>query len=156
MNIEEIKETLRYDPETGFIYHIKTGKRACRAKNNGYVVVAVPKGKRELAHRVAWFLFYGFTPPDCIDHINQNKHDNRICNLRLATCAENLRNRSRQKNNVSGYKGVSFHAASNKYRAQIKVDGRKIHLGLYGSAIKAHDAYVGAANRYHAEFACVS
>jgi hypothetical protein len=90
-----------------------------------------------------------------VDHINGNGLDNRRENLRVCTNSENLRNRSKQKNNSSGFKGVSWHKASQKYSAQIKginINGKK-HLGLYVCPIQAAKAYNEAAIKYHGEFA---
>lgn len=88
------------------------------------------------------------------DHINRNPLDNRKCNLRRATNAENNRNKGPQKNNKSGYKGVSWHTASQKWTAAIKIpDGKYLNLGLFLTAEDAAKAYNEAAVRYHGPYA---
>lgn len=88
-----------------------------------------------------------------VDHRNGVRHDNQRVNLRLATNAENGRNRPAQKNNKSGYKGVSRNVKAGKWRAQIKCNGVKIYLGLFDSAEAAHAAYCAKARELHGEFA---
>ena len=151
--IELFKSFLSYDSETGELRRLKTGLIATSVDINGYLRVHA-YGRRYLAHRICWLLHHGEWPTCVLDHINHNKHDNRISNLRKATVAENLRNRPIQSNNSSGFKGVSFHKRARKYRAQIKVDGRKIHLGMFLFPEDAHAAYVRAAQQFHREFAC--
>jgi len=90
-----------------------------------------------------------------IDHINTSKLDDRRSNLREASKAHNGRNRGKQVNNTSGFKGVHFDAWSGKHRAEITVDAHAIKLGRYDTAEEAHAAYVAAALKYHGEFAHV-
>ena len=74
------------------------------------------------------------TPPGLYtDHINRNKLDNRRCNLRVVTQSRNISNRNRDPRNKSGVTGVYFHAAAQKWCAEIKVDGRRHYLGLFES-----------------------
>jgi len=91
------------------------------------------------------------SPESHIDHINCNGLDNRKSNLRLATQAENMRNRKRQKNNTSGYKGVR--KARKGWRAAIDHEGVKYQLGTFSTAETAHAAYCAAAQRLHGSFA---
>ena len=106
-------------------------------------------GKRIKLHR---FLM---NAPDNIqvDHINGVKRDNRRSNLRYATSRENARNVGLRSNNSSGAKGIYFEKNINKYRAQIGVRGRTIHLGSYTSLVEASEAYDRAAEKYFGEFA---
>lgn len=90
-----------------------------------------------------------------VDHINGNGLDNRRENLRRCTHAENSRNCRRHSNNRSGYKGVylSLRRASEAcWRAQIRVDGKKINLGRHDTAEAAYAAYCTASKRLHGEF----
>ena len=91
-----------------------------------------------------------------VDHINLDKLDNRRCNLRLATAAQNQRNRPAYSTNTSGYKGVMWHKGANKWRARIVCGGKKHSLGLYESKELAYEAYCNAAKQMHGEFARVS
>jgi len=97
-------------------------------------------------------------PPDgkVVDHINNNTLDNRKCNLRICTHKENIRNQKKRKNNASGFKGVYFVEKNKKYRATIRVNGKGIHLGLFGTPEEAHKAYCEASKKYHGEFGRVS
>lgn len=84
---------------------------------------------------------------------NLNPFDCRRTNLRLATKAQCCQNRRRNSRNTSGYKGVSFYKRDQKWQAQIQVNGRKIHLGLFDEPEFAYAAYCRAAEQYHGEFA---
>jgi hypothetical protein len=91
---------------------------------------------------------------DChVDHIDRNPLNNCKANLRLCKPAENFRNRKVLSTNTSGYKGVSWHAALKKWRAQIQVDGKKIMLGVYETPEAAHQAYCIKAAELHGQFA---
>jgi hypothetical protein len=86
-----------------------------------------------------------------VDHINGNGLDNRRENLRLCTQAENRWNRTKQINNKTGYKGVDINQG--KYRAQIQVNKKHMHLGLFDTAEDAARAYDAAARQYFGQFA---
>lgn len=88
-----------------------------------------------------------------VDHINNNKLDNRKENLRVCTRSENMRNRGKNKNNKSGYKGVSWFARDSCWTAGIKHNGKRIYLGLFDNPADAHEAYKKAALRLHGDFA---
>lgn len=88
-----------------------------------------------------------------VDHINGNKLDNRRSNLRLCTQSENMRNRGATALNTSGFKGVHWSANDRKWRAGIKVEGKRIFLGLYLSKEEAAEAYNRAAESLHGLFA---
>lgn len=88
-----------------------------------------------------------------VDHINGNTLDNRRKNLRIATKAQNGMNRTKQVNNKSGYKGVSFRPDRNKFRATIYQNKKQTHLGYFDSVIDAAKAYNKAARKHFGEFA---
>jgi len=88
-----------------------------------------------------------------IDHRNGITLDNQRSNLRHCTQAENAKNRKINANNKCGFKGVCWEKGANKWRSQIRLDGKVIHLGLFTCLIKAATAYDSAANKYHGEFA---
>ena len=91
-----------------------------------------------------------------VDHINGDGLDNRRCNLRICTRAENARNNRTPCTNRSGFKGVSFYKRRGVWRSHITVNGKFHHLGYFSTAENAHAAYCEAAKRLHGEFARVS
>ncbi len=150
----ELKENLYYNPKTGDFTRLashsnrtKVGDIAGTLDCYGYSVVMV-KGSIYKAHRLAWFIIYGAWPKDQIDHINHNKSDNRIVNLREADSRENHRNCPMQKNNISGCCGVSWVKRDKVWRAQIKIDGTIISLGSYTDKFEAICARKSADNKY--------
>jgi hypothetical protein len=140
---------MRYEPSTGRLYGVK-GRVIGALNSDGYLTVQLER-KRVKAHRVAWRLFYGEDAAGQIDHINGDRSDNRIENLRLVDNRTNGENRrAAQSNSRSGHLGVSWHAASGKWAASIRVSGKKLHLGLFDCPAEAHQKYLGAKRRHHA------
>jgi hypothetical protein len=90
------------------------------------------------------------------DHINGNGLDNRKCNLRSCTCSQNCMNRGMRINNLSGYKGVSWHIGHKKWGVQINNLGKNIHVGYFSNIIDAAKAYNKAANAFYGEFARIN
>ncbi len=139
MNIEDV---LSYDPETGIIKwkinksRARAGEVAGCLSKNGYLVAGVRlnrgvTGKLYYVHRLAWYLHYGKWPNLFIDHINGDKTDNRIANLREVTRSQNGHNRGPNKNNQSGYKGVSWVKATQRWTARLTVDRNVVVLGEF-------------------------
>jgi len=146
MTPEVFLSRLNYDPDTG-IFTWKNGRRAGTAMNRGYRRIAFNR-KLYLEHRLAWFLTHGKWPIYSIDHINCDRTDNRINNLREATRAEQGYNKP--SSNPTGFKGVRRHG--NKFRADIKL-AKKTYLGLFDTPEEAHAAYCEAATRHFGPFA---
>jgi hypothetical protein len=145
---EYLHSILTYDPTSGHFFwktdirhsKIKAGDLAgCLHKVDGYVRIQV-NGKAYPAHRLAWLWMVGSLPTLEIDHIDHVRHNNRWSNLREVTRTENLQNQSKQKNNTSGFQGVSWHKPSSKWRARVKLDGKNINFGLYETPEAANDA----------------
>ena len=103
-------------------------------------------------HRIIFLMHRGYLPEE-IDHIDGNGLNNDIENLRAATRSQNCRNKGAQKNNTSGFKGVSWQKRDKKWQAQIKLDGKAHHLGRFDTLEAAHEAYKAAATKLHKEFA---
>lgn len=158
ISAEKLRELFHYDAETGrFTRRVFRSHNAQReaesALKTGYLSIQV--NKRNLrAHRMAWLYVYGELPPKGvdIDHINGDRTDNRICNLRLASRSQNMANVGLKGTNSSGFKGVSWHKKSQRWRARIKVDYREIYLGSFDSPEEAHAAYAEAVKRYFGAF----
>ena len=93
-------------------------------------------------------------PPEgfVTDHRNTNGLDNRKDNLRHITQAKNVMNKKAQRNNTSGFKGVYWHKAGQKWCAEIKADGKRVRLGLFVDKDAAAQAYNAASERLHGEF----
>ena len=87
-----------------------------------------------------------------VDHRNGNKLDNRKSNLRICSRSENQMNRGKQKNNTSGFKGVSQIKMNQKWVAYIKVNYKRIYIGCFLKKVDAARAYNMAALKYHGEF----
>ena len=153
-----LKEVLDYDPETGeFCWRVTLSRRAMAGKRAGATSPSVLfrligiDGVRHMAHRLAWLYAYGTFPIGHLDHINRNKSDNRIKNLRKATKIENGGN-SKARKSRSGLKGAHWHEGAKKWTSDIHHNGKKIYLGLFGTAKEAHAAYCQAAKEHFGEF----
>lgn len=116
----------------------------------GYLIVTFERQKYR-AHRIIWTMVNGHDAPEDIDHINRDKGDNRLSNLRACSRKENSCNGPKRANNTSGLKGVG--AYEGRWRARIKVDGRSIHLGIFDDKEDAHRAFLAAAAIYQGAFA---
>ena len=157
---ELLKKKLHYDKDTGIftwtdskLNSTKTrGKQAGNAnKPNGYRRIAIKldgKNRFFTEHRLAWLYVYGKFPELSLDHINHDKLDNRISNLREVTHRENSRNKSINKNNTSGYSGVSFNKKAGKYEARVQANGRLMFLGYFEKAEDAFRAVKEAREHY--------
>lgn len=128
-----------------------------RMYKSGYWVVRLQKpGSKQVAwlvHRLVAFVFLGLSRSEEVDHINLNKDDNRLENLRKASHGQNRYNMRRQKNNTSGYKGVSYRPKERKWQAYIYHNRKCVHLGTFSTPEEAHAAYCIAAEQYAGEFA---
>lgn len=160
---EWLRQELRYEPDTGLLFwKIKrNGRDMSRSLGwrdpKGYLRITFYKRGTFGAHLLAWVIFHGEEPPSetTVDHRNGNKADNRICNLRVATSAEQSANRGTRANK-HGHRGVSFHKTSGLWMARIGVERERIFLGMYQTAEEAADAYAKAAKKLHGEFARVA
>jgi hypothetical protein len=124
-----------------------------RKSSNRYWVIRI-NGRAYRSHRIAYFLAHGIDAGDkFLDHINGNGMDNRIENLRLATCQENLRNQRKTDKNTSGVVGVTWDKRNQKWQAQITVHPKTIFLGRFTEFSQAVAARQSAEKRY---FGCFS
>lgn len=135
---------LSYCAVTGaFSRPCRDGAIGTRDKD-GYLKIR-HNGKMFMAHRLAWMFHYGEMPNQFIDHINGEKSDNRISNLRLASAKLNAQNiRKPMIDNKVGMLGVTYEKSRSKYRADIYVNGKANFLGRFITANEAHEVYLKA------------
>lgn len=130
-------------------YNAKAGSVAGTIdRSTGYVKVNFD-GKVRLVHRLIWALCHGEQPPQQIDHIDCNRSNNLIENLRACTPTQNLINRPGKR----ALKGVTFHKAAGKFMSQIRVGDKNIYLGLFSDEVSAARAYDVACLANYGEFA---
>lgn len=151
--LENLRETFDYDPKTGkFSWKAEPGSITA----NGYRYIKV-NGKLQLAHRLAWLYYYGEEPVGLVDHINGDRADNRIENLRIATYSQNSANAKLHTRNTSGLKGVCKIVRkgvwTGRWQASITHNNKQIGLGSFKTKELAHVAYMKAAERLQGEFA---
>lgn len=163
--IDYAKEHLRYEPETGKFFWIKVpervnnpkvchvGREAGALHYAGYIKLTL-KNRPISAHRLAWAMFIG-EPPVEIDHINGNRSDNRLENLRAATRAQNMHNAKTKHLSTSGFKNVQWDAESGKWRVRVRVNGTRHHVGRFSDLQDAVDAARKFMLEQHKEFARV-
>ena len=152
ITIDALKRLLKYDPLTGVFTRLtkttrsKVGDEAgCSCR--GYRRIHID-GFDYQAHRLAWFYVYGEWPKYDIDHINGNRSDNRIANLRDVPKGINIQNqKSAHPGSESGLLGVSWNKT--KWRAKITLNGQIKYLGHYDDKYEAHEAYLKAKRQMH-------
>lgn len=154
---DELSSVFAYEPVSGLIVRrIVRGRHAANVRvgtvdGKGYLNVNY-KGRFILLHRLAWFLTHK-SLPRFIDHMNGDKCDNRIGNLRPCTMSQNMSNVVMYSHNKSGYKGVSQNSKSGKWHAQVKIHGKQTYLGRTDSPHEAALLYNAHAIDVFGEFA---
>ena len=130
-----------YDANTGKIFGVK-GKEIIRKDDKGYICLFKRGfGGSLFGHHFAFYMTYDNVDFIMLDHINRDKSDNRISNLRVLTNQENTWN--------SDAKGYYWHSLGKKWSAQIHLDYQRIHLGLFDNEEEARNAYLQAKEKYH-------
>lgn len=155
VNQSRLRELYDYNPDTGHLVSRLYNKPVGWLKN-GYLNVDLydqGKTKHFKVHRLIWMYVYGCWPKGEIDHVNGNRSDNRLCNLRDVTRSQNSQNKKiyATKSGLprSGYKGVNWDRFTMKWIAHIGINNRQIRLGSFDDPEKAHFAYIEAAQKYH-------
>lgn len=144
---EMISMGYQCNPDTGDIFGIKNGKKIGSYNGDGYIIVGPNfnrkyniKCGRVLAHQFIWYWVHNEVPL-CIDHINMNRSDNRICNLRSVSRSQNGFNRNA--------KGYSWHKRLKRFIVQIQVDKKPIYLGCVKTIEEAEKIYSDGKKKYH-------
>lgn len=138
-DIEKIKIAIDYDPDTGLLKWKDanwSGKKQgwfCGTLSGGGYLKVMINGNRYAVHRIAWAVTHGYWPENDIDHIDGERTNNKIENLREATRSMNCRNAKKPKNNTSGFIGVGFCNRQKLWFAKIRVDGVLMNLGYFRS-----------------------
>lgn len=167
LTAQRLRELLDYDAQTGVMrwrqrpassfgsfpaYASFLAKRCgCVAgslKRDGYIHITIG-GKAHAAHRLAWLHVTDNWPARTIDHINGNRSDNRLTNLREVSQAENNQNVRFKGLPPSGARGVSWVEGKKRWRATISVNGKVRHLGLHKTIEAAEAAYIRAKAIHH-------
>ena len=177
VSIRVLKQLIRSDADSGKLFwrtredkwfqdKKQTAIHACAKWNSRYAdteaLLALNAGgyrhgkilsKKYLAHRVIWAIETGAWPVGEIDHINNDRSDNRICNLRQASSSENSRNTKSRRGSSSQYLGVSWVKRIQKWQASLQVSGKRFFLGNFDLELDAARAYDVAAARHFGQFA---
>jgi hypothetical protein len=150
---EVLLELFSYDPETGDIKNKKTNHTyKPHTSGSNYVTVCINKTPYA-AHRVIWKMVNGQMPTDMtIDHIDLDKSNNRLSNLRIANRYQQGYNRAPYTNTVTGFRGVTYDKDRREYKARIRVEKKRLILGWFKNVEDARQAYIEASKKYHGEF----
>lgn len=155
LTVELARQLLAYSEDTGVLSwrvnrqgHARAGDAAgCVNRTTGYVEIGIG-GLRHQAHRIAWLISHGAMPAGQIDHIDGNRGNNRLANLRDVSPAENRQNlRRAHQDNRTGLLGVR--ANGKRFSAQIQVAGTPHYLGTFDTPEQAHAAYIRAKREMH-------
>lgn len=141
---KSLSDGLEYDPIKGTF--TRSGRLLCRGTSAAYPTVRY-LSKAYKAHVLAWFFYYGKWPSMQLDHIDRNKYNFAISNLREVDTSTNCHNQfgSRRSNRLTKMQGVKIHRRQSGtivYRAAICIDGKDVHLGLFNTPEEAHNAYM--------------
>lgn len=157
LTADHLRSILDYDPETGrFIWLVRAsakvwpGQVAGSCNPRGYRRISFEK-TTYLAHRLAWLYVHGKWPKGLMDHINGDRDDNRLVNLRVVNAKQNCWNRCARKNSRSGLKGAYYHS-KNLWFSSVETEGKVKLLGYFRTPEAAHAAYTAAAAEIFGEF----
>jgi hypothetical protein len=178
LTAEYVREALDYNPETGDlvwkarpIWHFKDRRimdswnsryvglgagtpvnPSSKDRNNYYLHMLLDK-KSYLVHRIIWMHVHGSFPEEQIDHINNDRKDNRLTNLREATAAQNQHNKPLQVNNTSGSKGLYFDKTAKSWLVRVNREGKTVFCERRKSREEAEKALREYREKEHLEFA---
>lgn len=154
---EKLKSLLHYEPDTGvFTWRNDRSPKTLAGDIAGgdvmgYIGISID-GRRYQAHRLAWLYVHGSWPDDQLDHINRNRKDNRIANLRQANTSQNKMNSTASARSKSGHRGVHWCKRDKKWIAKCTVNQSTKRIGGYNSLEDAVAAYTAYAKEAFGEF----
>ena len=157
LTVDLLNELFTYDRETGKLYWksarqgVTVGKEAGALDKEGYSILRM-NYKRYRTHRVVFLMHKGYLPV-VLDHIDGDRANNRLDNLRPASLSQNQYNRKLNKNNKSGFKGVTYNSRSKMFYASIKHQTQRIFLGSYNTPEEADAVVRAAREELHGNFA---
>lgn len=149
-----LQESFCYE-DGNLIWKQPTGRRisvgqVAGRNNNGYRMIGF-MGKEYMAHRLVFMFHHGYLPPE-VDHIDGNRSNNKIDNLRAATHAENLRNQRLKSSNTSGLKNVGWAKREQRWRVRVTIDGKDKHIGYFKDRDLADLVAIEACDLHHKQF----
>jgi hypothetical protein len=140
-----------FEYKDGILYRIKTGKEAGHINSRGYKHAKIGNKKYQV-HKLIFIMQHGYLPKE-IDHIDGNKLNNSINNLREVTHNQNMHNRKINSNNTSGIKGVCFDKNTNKWRGQVAFNNKVHYVGIFEDIDDAKNAVMKFREKMHKEYA---
>ncbi len=157
LDLESLKSQIKYESDTGVFTWIISRKGVSKGKSagvidkkSGYLAIGLNR-HIYLGHRLAWFYVHGIWPK-FIDHIDRDRGNNRICNLRECDQLENAWNTSISKLNSSGVKGVYWNKDSKRWHAQGSLNRKRINLGFFQDIDEAREAYEKFCSENHGDY----
>ncbi|GKK65532.1 HNH endonuclease [Klebsiella variicola] len=132
-------------------FNAKFAGKQCGSLTNKYLTIRI-NNSLYYSHRLAWAMHYGEWPVGDVDHINMDKTDNRISNLRLARRRDNMNNLTATKSNKSGFIGVYWAKRERKWVSGITIDYKFHHLGYFDDPVSAASAYNAACEKANGRF----
>lgn len=157
MTQEELKEVLHLNQDGTLVWRVsrggktKAGDIAGCNETKGYWCIRYKRIAYK-AHRLVWLYVYGKFPNGQIDHIDGNKSNNRVENLRECSQSENQRNVLLRQDNTSGFKCVSKDKKTGKWKVRAQIEGKRKFLGYFNTPEEASDAYQEFTKLHHKEF----
>ena len=166
LSAELVRSLFDYDPNSGILrwkaqpdkprkWNTRYAGTPAGWTSQGYIQVQIsaPERANYYVHVIAWCHYYGYWPPDQLDHKDRQRSNNRIKNLRMASNSDNSCNKGKQSNNTSGFKGVFFNPLNRNWRVRINRGGKNVFDESFATLEEAVEAHRAAVANFHGEFA---
>lgn len=152
LTFKRLNEILRYEPKTGKLFWLKNQKIAGTLHKDGYIQIKID-GIFYQAHRLAYMIYNKNILIDKIDHVDGNRSNNIILNLRECSSSENNYNRKMMSNNTSGIKGICWCKREQKWEAKININFKNKFLGYFSNIEDAKRYIMIYREKLNGEFA---